>query len=161
MTNLLTVPSAPILHTPCFTCALTVATTVQLPAMVQNRPVEGIALKERIQLAITAMGSISEVWPMALATKSQVASFAREILRSGKEAQLTSPPEPAQVQHQVRPQTITATPTTSEPSVGEALDPDSFVANQDWLMDLIGGDGGFTASELDAWLQNRSDGTLI
>ena len=60
ITNLLTVPSAPIQHTPCFTCALTVATTVQLPAMVINSTSENAGLKERVQLAITAMGSISE-----------------------------------------------------------------------------------------------------
>jgi hypothetical protein len=128
--------------------------------MVQNRSVEGVALKERIQLAITAMGSIAEVWPMALVTKSQVANFAREILKSGKEAKQSSPPEVVQFQPPTHPQTITPTPPTSEPSVSESLDQDPFVANQDWLMDLVGGDGGFTAAELDAWLQSRADGSL-
>lgn len=128
--------------------------------MVQNRSVEGMALKERIQLAITAMGSIAEVWPMALATKSQVASFAREILKSGKEAKQSSPPAVAQFQPPTRPQVISPTPPTSKASVGESPDQDSFVANQDWLMDLVGGDGGFTAAELDAWLQSRADVAL-
>lgn len=151
ITNLLTVPSAPILHTPCFTCALTVATTVQLPAMVQNRTIEGAAFKDRIQLAINAMGSISEVWPMAIATKSQIASFARDILKSGTDPNLLEAALPPQQ---------STTPSDSL-STSQPFDEDSYVENQDWFMELVGGDDcGLTEAEVNAWLQSTSDTSI-
>lgn len=90
--------------------------------MVQNRTIEGAAFKDRIQLAINAMGSISEVWPMAIATKSQIASFARDILKSGTDPNLLEAALPPQQ---------STTPSDSL-STSQPFDEDSYVENQDW-----------------------------
>jgi hypothetical protein len=118
--------------------------------MVQNRPIEGASFKERVQLAITAMGSISDVWPMALATKSQVASFARDVLKSSGSPILLGPPPTKQAQE-------TFTSSSSELSSTLPLEDESIIANQDWYMELVAADSGLTASEVDAWLESTSD----
>ena len=67
--------------TPALMCGITTAATVHLPAYaIVDRPDQAIAIKERLQLGISALGSFGEVWPRASIAKGQVARFAREIL---------------------------------------------------------------------------------
>lgn len=67
--------------TPALMCGITTAATVHLPAYaIVDRPDQAIAIKERLQLGISALASFGEIWPRASIAKGQVARFAREIL---------------------------------------------------------------------------------
>ena len=72
----------PLSHcTPILMCGITTAATVHLPAYaLADRHDAAVAIKERLQLGISALGSFAEIWPRANIAKSQVASFAREVL---------------------------------------------------------------------------------
>jgi hypothetical protein len=66
---------------PVLMCGLTTAATVHLPAYaIVDTPDQAIAIKERMQLCITALAAYGEVWPRAGIAKTQVAKFAREVL---------------------------------------------------------------------------------
>ncbi|KAI9808813.1 MAG: hypothetical protein M1827_007188 [Pycnora praestabilis] len=67
-------------HSPCFVCAIVLAAIVHLPAysMEMNKD-KSSAIKERLQLTVSALNSIGETWPMAKAVKMQISQFAREI----------------------------------------------------------------------------------
>jgi hypothetical protein len=66
---------------PCMVCAITTAATVHLPAYaIADSSAHAGAIKERLQVGITALGRFSELWPRAGIAKSQVAGFAREVL---------------------------------------------------------------------------------
>ncbi|ETI28235.1 hypothetical protein G647_00684 [Cladophialophora carrionii CBS 160.54] len=66
---------------PVLMCGLTTAATVHLPAYaIVDTPDQAVAIKERMQLCITALGAYGEVWPRASIAKTQVAKFAREVL---------------------------------------------------------------------------------
>ena len=66
---------------PVLMCGLTTAATVHLPAYaIVDTPDQAVAIKERMQLCITALGAYGEVWPRASIAKGQVAKFAREVL---------------------------------------------------------------------------------
>ena len=67
--------------TPILMCGITTAATVHLPAYaLADRHDTAVAIKERLQLAISALGAFAEIWPRASIAKSQVAGFAREVL---------------------------------------------------------------------------------
>lgn len=69
------------MHSPCFVCAISMAAVVHLPAYsMEKNPERSSAIKERLQLSVSALSSISEVWPTAGAAKLQISQFAREIL---------------------------------------------------------------------------------
>jgi len=66
---------------PTLMCGITTAATVHLPAYaIVDRPDQAVAIKERLQLGISALGSFGEIWPRATIAKGQVAKFAREVL---------------------------------------------------------------------------------
>ena len=87
---------------------------------------------------------------MALATKSQVAYFAREVLKSSREASreasvaLPSPPQPQMI--------------TAPPSI-EPIQQDFFAGNQNWLIDLIRDETGvpIPGEDVGAWLQRTEE----
>ena len=67
--------------TPCLMCGITTAATVHLPAYaIAEDHAQAVAIKERLQLAISALGRFAEIWTRAEIAKSQVAAFAREVL---------------------------------------------------------------------------------
>ncbi len=67
--------------TPIMMCGITTAATVHLPAYaLADRHDTAVAIKERLQLCISALGAFAEIWPRANIAKSQVAGFAREVL---------------------------------------------------------------------------------
>ena len=67
--------------TPILMCGITTAATVHLPAYaLAERHDIAVAIKERLQLGISALGAFAEIWPRASIAKSQVAGFAREVL---------------------------------------------------------------------------------
>ena len=67
--------------TPTMMCAITAAATVHLPAYaIADSPEHATAIKERLQLGISALGRFAEIWPRASVAKAQVAGFAREVL---------------------------------------------------------------------------------
>ena len=68
-------------HTPCFICAISKAAIVHLPAYsLETNPQDAATIKERLQLAINALNTMGEFWPMAKMVKMQVAQYAREAL---------------------------------------------------------------------------------
>ena len=68
-------------HTPCFTCAISKAAMVHLPAYTLETSLSAAStIKERLQLAVSALSTIGEVWPMAKMVKVQVSAYAREVL---------------------------------------------------------------------------------
>jgi hypothetical protein len=60
-------------HTPCFTCAISKAAMVQLPAYtLETSLAAASAIKERLQLAVSALTTMGEVWPMAKCLRFRV-----------------------------------------------------------------------------------------
>jgi hypothetical protein len=81
LVSLASIPRPLSYCTPILMCGITTAATVHLPAYaLADRQDTAVAIKERLQLSISALGSFAEVWPRANVAKSQVASFAREVL---------------------------------------------------------------------------------
>ncbi|KIW44877.1 uncharacterized protein PV06_03316 [Exophiala oligosperma] len=79
--NLATVQHSMSYAPPVLVCGITTAATVHLPAYgLIDRPDQATAIKERLQVAISALAAFGEVWPRANIAKSQVAKFARELL---------------------------------------------------------------------------------
>ena len=67
--------------TPCLMCGITTAAVVHLPAYaIAEDHAQAVAIKERLQLGISALGRFSEIWSRAAIAKSQIAAFAREVL---------------------------------------------------------------------------------
>lgn len=94
---------------PCFSCPLAFALTVQLSAYClrdSRKPdvdhAQALYLREYIQLSLSALDNIGQNWPVAKAVKSQLAEFAREILgrpRTNVKAQsLTKNPRRQQIE---------------------------------------------------------------
>lgn len=102
-------------HSPCFTCAISKAAMVHLPAYTLETSLAAAStIKERLQLAVSALTTMGEVWPMAKMVKVQVSQYAREVL------------------------TIPRTPA-SEAVVGFSLDQNELSAfNDDSWVDLLG-----------------------
>lgn len=81
ITNLASAQTDVKLCSPVLMCGLTTAATVHLPAYaIVDTPDQAVAIKERLQLGISALASFGEVWPRAAIAKGQVAKFAREVL---------------------------------------------------------------------------------
>jgi len=69
------------LHTPCSACAIAFGTIVQLPAYLQEPDnIKCSSLKENIQLGLTYLKRMGEIWPMAFAVRGQLATLARQVL---------------------------------------------------------------------------------
>ena len=104
-------------HTPCFNCAIAHAATVHIPAYILEGDVDKAnAIKERLQLALNAFTTISEVWPLARTLKGEVSQFARDLF--------TAPP------------CIPTAPQTITDHHMKPINP-SFTASEDpWLDDL-------------------------
>jgi hypothetical protein len=68
-------------HTPCFTCAISKAAMVHLPAFTLETSLAAAStIKERLQLAVGALTKMGEAWPMANMVKMQVSQYARDLL---------------------------------------------------------------------------------
>jgi hypothetical protein len=81
ITNLASIQRPISFSTPVLVCGITCAATVHLPAYaMMDRPDQASAIKERLQLSISALGAFGEVWPRAAIAKSQIAKFAREVI---------------------------------------------------------------------------------
>lgn len=81
ITNLASIQTDVKLCSPVLMCGVTTAATVHLPAYaIVDTPDQAVAIKERLQLSISALGSFGEIWPRATIAKGQVAKFAREVL---------------------------------------------------------------------------------
>jgi hypothetical protein len=66
---------------PTMMCGITTAATVHLPAYaIVDRPDQAVAIKERLQVGISALAALGQIWPRAMIAKGQVAKFAREVL---------------------------------------------------------------------------------
>lgn len=110
-------------HTPCFSCAIAFATAVQLPAYLEEDGVSEMQLyKEQIQLAVSTLQEISEIWPIASVVRVQIAQYAREVM--GSSLPLS------------RSLRLESAPTVT----------DAILGNQEWLQDLLqGADSGMEA----------------
>ena len=74
-------PTALFFHCPSFMCALIMAASVYIPAYaLENRQERLHVLHERLQLAVGALRTLGEVWPIAKAARAQIAAFARDTL---------------------------------------------------------------------------------
>lgn len=80
ISNLTATQSPLAQRTPCFACAIAAAATTHLPAYVIPNQGDVQSIMERLQLAVSALGSIAEVWPLARIVRSQIAEFARELI---------------------------------------------------------------------------------
>ncbi|KAL2440951.1 hypothetical protein ABEF95_009647 [Exophiala dermatitidis] len=79
--------------TPWLVCALTASATVLLPAYaVVDRSDQALAIKERLHLILSALGSFGHIWPRAIVARSQVAKFAREVLTAPTTCFDSTPP---------------------------------------------------------------------
>jgi hypothetical protein len=68
-------------HSPCFTCAISKAAMVHLPAYTLETSLSAAStIKERLRLAVSALNKMGDVWPMAKMVKMQVSQYAREVL---------------------------------------------------------------------------------
>jgi Fungal specific transcription factor domain len=68
-------------HSPCFTCAISKAAMVHLPAYtIETSLTTASTFKERLRLAVSALNKMGDVWPMAKMVKVQVSQYAREVL---------------------------------------------------------------------------------
>ena len=73
-------------HSPCFICVISLAAVVHLPAYaMENSGDRASAIKERLQLTVSALNSIGEVWHSAKIAKSQLSQFTREVFALAKE----------------------------------------------------------------------------
>ncbi|KAJ2957755.1 hypothetical protein NQZ79_g6613 [Umbelopsis isabellina] len=111
-------------HTPCFACAIAFATAVQLPAYLEEDEVSDMQLyKEQIQLAVSTLHEISEIWPIASVVRAQIAQYAREVMGSSL------------------PTLNRSLRLESAPTITDAI-----LGNQEWLQDLLQGtDSGMEA----------------
>lgn len=108
------------MHSPCFVCALAMTAIVHLPAYsMETDPERSSAIKERLQLTVSALNSISEVWPTAGAAKLQISQFAREIF-AGRAAVVDYEQAAVQIQQ---------------------IDIDSIMDDQSWLDQLVSAPG--------------------
>lgn len=72
---------------PCFSCAIAIAVTVQLSAYsLGQRQDRARFLKEYIQLSLSALDNIGQSWAVGKVVKGQLADFARDILTKPKSA---------------------------------------------------------------------------
>ena len=68
-------------HSPCFTCAISKAAMVHLPAYtLETSQAAASTIQERLRLAVSALNKMGDVWPMAKMVKVQVSQYAREVL---------------------------------------------------------------------------------
>lgn len=68
-------------HSPCFTCAISKAAMVHLPAYTLETSLSvASTIQERLRLAVSALNKMGDVWPMAKMVKVQVSQYAREVL---------------------------------------------------------------------------------
>lgn len=73
----------PTRHGPCFTCAIAAGAVCHLPAYIMETDVSAAGqLRERLQLAVNALNTMGEVWPLARDMKRQVACFAKEVFKT-------------------------------------------------------------------------------
>lgn len=65
---------------PCFSCAIAFAATTQLSEYsTQPRP-RSQYLSEILQLELSALASLGQIWPVARVVRSQIAAFARDVM---------------------------------------------------------------------------------
>lgn len=70
---------------PCFSCSIAFAVTVQLSAYCMGQKQERArCLREYIQLSLSALDNIGQSWAVAKVVKGQLADFARETLKRPK-----------------------------------------------------------------------------
>lgn len=118
--------------TPCFSCAVAFGTTVQLAAYLLGwDDSRAQCLKEQIQLALSALSVLGEIWPIARVVRGQLAPFARELL-----SRLTTSTQAAFLG-----------PSLAQTNLDLAL------GNEQWLQDFMNEDRavsmeGFLPSEL-------------
>jgi hypothetical protein len=88
------------LHSPCSTCAVAFGTIVQLPAYLhlqQHDQDKAFALKENIQLGLSYLKRMGEVWPLAFVVKGQLAGLARDVLVAPRRPEIGMIPTPPSV----------------------------------------------------------------
>jgi hypothetical protein len=121
LTRLMSIGETTKSHTPCFACAVAFATAVQLPAYLEENEISEMQLyKEQIQLAVSTLQDIGEIWPIASVVRTQIAQYAREVIGSS----LPAPNRTLRLE--------------SAPMVADAI-----LGNQEWLQDLLlGADAG-------------------
>lgn len=94
MTNLLTLPTKMLLHTPFTICMVATITIAHLSAC--KFVLDGKELqiaRERVRAAMGALETFSEVWPRAKKVVTEVKTIARELLHLAPENRLTRPSE--------------------------------------------------------------------
>lgn len=80
LSNLISLPISLTDHTPFFTCTITLTTIIHLAAYSVIAYADGgNAVRERIQMEVGALKSISGIWPIAGNILQQVKAIAREI----------------------------------------------------------------------------------
>jgi len=80
ISGLIKLPTLLLKHTPLFTCVITFAAIVHLSAYSLNSSnPEGVLTKGRIELSISALKQMREVWAMAGLVLQQVKEISREI----------------------------------------------------------------------------------
>lgn len=124
LTRLMSTGESTKTHTPCFACAIAFATAVQLPAYLEEiETSEAQLFKEQIQLAVSTLRQIGEIWPIAYVVRAQVAQYARGVIG------------------QPLPAINRSLYLESAPTVTDAM-----LGNQEWLQELLQGtDSGMEA----------------
>lgn len=121
-------------HSPCFMCAIAMAAVVHLPAYTQEQNREKAAhIRERLQLSVSALNSIGQVWPSAKAAKGHIAQYAREVFAAQK-AGGDAPRVESQVQQ---------------------IEDESMMNDQNWLNDLVNFNTDETAMMSETPLQEQ------
>ncbi|KKY22997.1 putative c6 zinc finger domain-containing protein [Phaeomoniella chlamydospora] len=79
LSNLATIRTPLENHTPCFACSIALSATVHLPAyLLESDPTRSQTLKGRLRLALSTLGTLSEIFPIAAIVKRQLGQFARD-----------------------------------------------------------------------------------
>lgn len=130
LSSLTSIQSPLARHTPCFACAIALAATVQLPAYaIETNTDEARAIRERLQLAISALNAISEVWPLARVVRRQVAQFAREVF--------IKPVSTAETATASSFTTLPARAALNSAATPPFIDFDSMLNDDPWLNNLV------------------------
>lgn len=91
LSRLLTTHSNLRTLSPCFSCAVAYSAVVFLAQYsIQPRP-RPLYLSESLQLELSALQSLSQIWPIAGVVRSQIAAFARDVLGDPSDSSFTDP----------------------------------------------------------------------
>lgn len=89
LTKLLSIRTSLKTLSPCFACAVAYSAVVQLSQYTIITPPRPPYLQENLQLQLSALQSLGEIWPIAHVVRSQLAQFLRGVLGKGSFQSIT------------------------------------------------------------------------